>query len=68
MKEIDFYFDFISPYSYLAAIQLHKFEAEHDVIMHWIPINLPKLISVSGNTPPSRRLSDFNDCSEKSWG
>jgi len=53
MKEIDFYFDFISPYSYLAAIQLQKFKTEHDVIIHWIPINLPKLISVSGNTPPS---------------
>jgi len=53
MEHIDFYFDFISPYSYLAATQMKKIEADHDVKIHWIPINLPQLIQLSGNTPPS---------------
>lgn len=52
MKQIDFYFDFISPYTYLAVTQLDKFCAEHSVDMHWIPVNLPKLIHQSGNIPP----------------
>ena len=53
MKNIDFYFDFISPYTYLAVTQLDKFQAEHDVNVNWIPVNLPKLIKLSGNTPPA---------------
>jgi len=53
MKEIDFYFDFISPYTYFAVTQLDKFEAEHKVKINWIPIDLPKLIEVSGNVGPA---------------
>ncbi len=53
MKNIDFYFDFISPYTYLAVTQMDKFVAEHDVQINWIPVNLPKLIKLSGNTPPA---------------
>jgi len=50
---IDFYFDFISPYSYLAATRIPVFEAEDRGRFSWIPVNLPKLIKLSGNTPPS---------------
>jgi len=53
MKTIDFYFDFISPYTYLAVTQMDKFEAEHDVAVSWVAVNLPKLIKLSGNTPPA---------------
>ncbi len=53
MKTIDFYFDFISPYTYLAVTKMDKFVAEHDVQVNWIPVNLPKLIKLSGNTPPA---------------
>ncbi|MDQ6980200.1 MAG: 2-hydroxychromene-2-carboxylate isomerase [Ghiorsea sp.] len=53
MKKIDFYFDFISPYTYLAVTQMNKFEAEHDVKINWVAVNLPKLIKLSGNTPPA---------------
>lgn len=52
MKNIDFYFDFISPYSYLAAIQLAEFSLKNDVKFNWLPVNLPKLIHESGNVPP----------------
>ncbi|MDQ6954270.1 MAG: DsbA family protein [Mariprofundaceae bacterium] len=53
MKNIDFYFDFISPYSYLVAIQLARFSDEHGVKFEWLPVNLPKLIHQSGNVPPA---------------
>ena len=53
MKNIDFYFDFISPYTYLAVTKMDKFVNEHDVQVNWIPVNLPKLIKLSGNTPPA---------------
>ena len=53
MKTIDFYFDFISPYTYLAITKMDKFVVEYDVQVNWIPVNLPKLIKLSGNTPPA---------------
>ncbi len=52
MKRVDFYFDFISPYSYLAATQLDSFSEVYQVEFDWIPVNLPRLIKLSGNTPP----------------
>jgi len=51
---IDFYFDFVSPYSYLAATRLEEFSRRYDVIFEWLPVNLPKLIGWSGNTPPAK--------------
>lgn len=51
---IDFYFDFISPYSYLAATRLEGFSHQYGVDFQWLPVNLPKLIGWSGNTPPAR--------------
>jgi len=50
---IDFYFDFISPYSYLAATRLDDFNRQYDVNFQWLPVNLPRLIKWSGNTPPA---------------
>jgi len=50
---IDFYFDFISPYSYLAATRLDAFSRQYGIEFEWIPVNLPKLIKHSGNTPPA---------------
>ena len=52
MKRVDFYFDFISPYSYLAATQLKRFSERYQIEFEWIPVNLPKLIKLSGNKPP----------------
>ncbi|PJA31616.1 MAG: 2-hydroxychromene-2-carboxylate isomerase [Zetaproteobacteria bacterium CG_4_9_14_3_um_filter_53_7] len=51
---IDFYFDFISPYSYLAATQIARFEKDHGIVFNWLPVNLPRLIKLSGNTPPGQ--------------
>ena len=50
---IDFYFDFISPYSYLAATQISAFEKKHAVTCNWIPVSLPRLMQLSGNTSPA---------------
>lgn len=52
MKRVDFYFDFISPYTYLAATQLECFSEAYEIDFHWVPVNLPGLIKLSGNTPP----------------
>jgi len=52
MKEVDFYFDFISPYTYFAVTQMDKLEAD-DVHINWIAVNLPKLIKISGNVGPA---------------
>ncbi|MDQ6998569.1 MAG: DsbA family protein [Mariprofundus sp.] len=49
---IDFYFDFISPYSYLAATQIKSFEIQHGITFHWLPVNLPRLMKESGNISP----------------
>jgi 2-hydroxychromene-2-carboxylate isomerase len=53
VKRVGFYFDFISPYSYLVATQVDEFSKRHGVEFHWVPVNLPKLIKYSGNTPPA---------------
>ncbi|MES0370849.1 MAG: 2-hydroxychromene-2-carboxylate isomerase [Mariprofundaceae bacterium] len=53
MKQVDFYFDFISPYSYLVVTRIAEFSKQHGVEFNWIPVNLPKLIKYSGNTPPA---------------
>nr|WP_100276510.1 DsbA family protein [Mariprofundus aestuarium] len=52
-KRIDFYFDFISPYSYLAATQLPGFSQKHQVEINWLPLNLPQLMKLPGNTSPA---------------
>ncbi|OIP99823.1 MAG: 2-hydroxychromene-2-carboxylate isomerase [Zetaproteobacteria bacterium CG2_30_46_52] len=53
MKSIDFYFDFISPYTYLAMHRINTMTAIKDVPIQWIPVNLPKLINDAGNVPPA---------------
>jgi len=50
---IDFYFDFISPYSYLAVTQISNFEKQHGITFNWIPLSLPRLFQLSGNTSPA---------------
>ena len=50
---VDFYYDFISPFSYLAAIQLPGLASKHDIEWRWLPVNLPRLIKLAGNVPPA---------------
>jgi len=50
--KIDFYFDFISPFSYLAAVRVPALQRATGFNIEWIPVNLPRLIKLSENTPP----------------
>jgi 2-hydroxychromene-2-carboxylate isomerase len=50
---IEFCFDFISPYAYLASTQMLTLSQQLGVPVFWQPVNLPRLIKLSGNTPPA---------------
>lgn len=50
-KEIEFYFDFGSPYSYLAQSQLKKLAADTHSTIVYMPFNVLELMKVVGNTP-----------------
>ncbi|MEA1888997.1 MAG: 2-hydroxychromene-2-carboxylate isomerase [Pseudomonadota bacterium] len=50
---IEFCFDYISPYSYLAATQMPALSEQLGIPVIWQPVNLPRLIKLSGNTPPA---------------
>jgi 2-hydroxychromene-2-carboxylate isomerase len=52
---IDFYFDFISPYSYLAHTQLPKIAAKHGYAISYHPVDLNVLKAKGGNTGPASR-------------
>ena len=49
--EIDFYFDFISPYSYLAATVLPRLASEHGAAINYRPFCLIELMKIVGNRP-----------------
>jgi 2-hydroxychromene-2-carboxylate isomerase len=51
--EIDFYFDFVSPYSYLANTVLPRLAAEHASSISYRPFALPDLMRIVGNRPTS---------------
>ncbi len=48
---IDFYFDFSSPYGYLASTRIDEVAARHGRTVHWRPILLGAVFKVSGASP-----------------
>jgi 2-hydroxychromene-2-carboxylate isomerase len=50
-KPIDFYFDFSSPYGYLAAEQVEALAAEHGREVAWRPILLGAVFPQTGSRP-----------------
>jgi len=48
---IDFYFDFVSPYSYLASTVLPRLAASHGVAIEYRPFTLIELMQKVGNRP-----------------
>ena len=48
---IDFYFDFSSPYGYLASERIEAIAAAHDRAINWRPILLGPAFKASGNAP-----------------
>jgi 2-hydroxychromene-2-carboxylate isomerase len=53
MKKIDFYFDFGSPYSYLAHTQIKKFEKETGERVNYMPVLVGGLHKLAGITAPA---------------
>ena len=52
-KSIDFYFDFISPYSYLAHIQINTLKEKKNIIFNYKPILVGGLHNLQGITAPA---------------
>ncbi|MGQ0682184.1 2-hydroxychromene-2-carboxylate isomerase [Bradyrhizobium sp.] len=50
-RTVEFYFDFPSPYSYLAHTQLPKIAAEHGATLVYRPFRVLELMTIVGNRP-----------------
>ena len=65
-KSIDFYFDFISPYSYLAHKKLERLNKENKIDINYKPILLGGLHNLAEINPPAfneRKMKNMkNDC------
>ncbi len=53
MPVVDFYYDFVSPYTYLAVMRLDRVLDRRRVRVNWLPMLLPQLIESSGNVSPA---------------
>ena len=66
IKSIDFYFDFISPYSYLAHKKLKKLDKKYKIKINYKPILLGGLHKLGEITAPAfnkRKMRNMkNDC------
>jgi 2-hydroxychromene-2-carboxylate isomerase len=51
MADVDFFFDFISPYTYMARTQLDGIGARTGARFKTWPMHLPNLMKIVGNTP-----------------
>ena len=49
--QVDFYFDFSSPYSYLAAESIDALAARHGYAVNWTPIMLGVIFKSTGSAP-----------------
>lgn len=52
MKTIEFWFDFTSPYSYLAATRIDDLAAKHGRTVTWHPFLLGAIFQKTGGQPP----------------
>lgn len=52
MKRLNFYFDFLSPFSYLAWLQLQKIKTEKSLEIHYHPVALGPLLNHWGLKGP----------------
>ena len=50
-RQVDFYFDFSSPYSYLAAESIDALAARHGYTVNWIPMMLGVIFKSTGSAP-----------------
>ncbi|MAG31303.1 MAG: 2-hydroxychromene-2-carboxylate isomerase [Deltaproteobacteria bacterium] len=54
-RTIDYYFDFMSPFAYLATQQLVEIASKHDCVIDYRPIELPRAKLAAGNDGPSNQ-------------
>ena len=52
MERVRFYFDFTSPYSYLASARVDAFATRTGASVEWLPTLLGGVMKGAGNTPP----------------
>ena len=57
MHAVDFYFDFISPYAWLALAQAEDFAAEHRVEFQLQPVVYAALLDATGLVGPAEEPS-----------
>jgi 2-hydroxychromene-2-carboxylate isomerase len=50
-NSIDFYFDFYSPYGYLASLRIDEIAARHGCRVNWRPFMLGATFSITGHKP-----------------
>ncbi len=50
-RQVDFFFDFSSPYSYLAAESIDALAARHGHTVNWIPMMLGVIFKSTGSAP-----------------
>ncbi len=51
INSIDFYFDFYSPYGYLASLRIDEIAARHGCRVNWRPFMLGATFSITGHQP-----------------
>jgi 2-hydroxychromene-2-carboxylate isomerase len=59
-RTIEFYFDFPSPYAYLAHTQLPKIAAEHGATITYRPFRILELMKLVGNRPTTIECKNKN--------
>lgn len=52
MKKVDFYFDFMSPYSYFAWLKLKEFQQQNNIELNLYPVVLANLLNHWGQKGP----------------
>jgi 2-hydroxychromene-2-carboxylate isomerase len=52
-RGIDFYFDFISPYAYVAWAEVQRIAAEHECTLHAYPVLFAALLNAHGTKGPA---------------
>ena len=69
IKSFEFYFDFVSPYSYIAHKEIRKIEKENSIKIKYMPILLGGLLKLAGIKPnadiPIKARYMIKDC--KLW-
>ncbi|MFZ0849653.1 MAG: 2-hydroxychromene-2-carboxylate isomerase [Hyphomicrobiaceae bacterium] len=69
-RTIDFYFDFPSPYAYLAHTQLPRIAAEHGATIVYHPFRILELMRIVGNRPTTiecRNKSKYAGADLQRW-